>query len=75
MKQAQAYYLSVVRAAPGGSHARSMEIRFASLASARAAATKLQAEFDQDAEPARVYVVDEFNVPLEAAGCLPRKRT
>jgi hypothetical protein len=65
-----AYYIRVVTAHRGGTFTYGGEMRFATLESAMATARRLQAEFDADCEPRRVYLVDSAGVAFAAAGAL-----
>jgi hypothetical protein len=70
-----AYYVRVVTAHRGGEFTYGGEMRFASLESAMATARRLQAEFDADGEPRRVYLVDSAGVAFAAAEARVPERT
>lgn len=74
MTQLNKFYVRVVTTHKGGAYSNSLDLPFDTKNGAKAAAEKLQEEFDADAEPRRVYVLDDFMVPVEAAGRIKFKR-
>jgi hypothetical protein len=70
-----AFYLVIVTAKPRGEFTRSGEMRFASLESALTMARRLQAEFDEDCEPKRAYVMDSRGIAHYAGGAPVTGRT
>ncbi len=63
----EAYYVHIVTHLAGGGE-ESRTIRFASKAGAIYECERLQAEFDDDAAPVRVYVLDAGRVRVHAGG-------
>jgi hypothetical protein len=68
------FYVRVVTAHPGGTFTNRDVSRFDSRKLANETCEQLQAEFDEDAEPRRVYVLDSMMVPLRAGGERKRNR-
>ena len=62
------YYVQVIRAQKGGVYQPFTPVRFDTIEGALQACNKLQADFDDDCEPCRVYVLDSIGVPLHAGG-------
>jgi len=63
----ETYYVQIVTSFPGGEETAET-IRFNSKAGAIAECDRLQAEFDDDAAPVRVYVLDGRRVRIHAGG-------
>jgi hypothetical protein len=62
------HYVRVVTAHRGGSFTHGEDLRFSARASAVEECDRLQAEFDADCEPRRVYVLDCEKDPTQAGG-------
>lgn len=62
------YYVQVVRAKGKGQYEPYTPVQFDSIEGATRTCEQLQAEFDQDCEPCRVYVLDSVGVPVHAGG-------
>jgi hypothetical protein len=61
-------YIQIVTAHRGGAFSAGQAMRFGSLRSAVDECETLQADFDADAEPRRVYVLDAGKIPIWAGG-------
>jgi hypothetical protein len=61
-------YVQIVTAHRGGTFTAGEAMRFGSLQSAVEECETLQADFDCDAEPRRVYVLDAGRAPVWAGG-------
>jgi hypothetical protein len=66
------FYVVIQTAAPGGNFTVEREIRFDSEHAAIDACERMQADFDADAEPCRVMVLDAARVPIWAGGARGR---
>jgi hypothetical protein len=65
-------FVVIVTAHRGGGFSEGERMRFGSLQSAVDESESLQTDFDTDAEPRRVYVLDASRVPIWAGGARGR---
>lgn len=68
VKTVERVYLRIVTAVKGGEFNGSEDTLLDSKKLAMDEADRMQREFDEDSEPVRVYVLDEFRVPIYAGG-------
>jgi hypothetical protein len=64
----EVFYVQVVTALPRGRFVEGEPIRFDSRKLANETCEQFQAEFDQDCDPKRAYVLDSTKVPVRAGG-------
>jgi len=62
------FYVQIISALRASAFSAGEALRFGSLQSALDECERLQADFDCDCEPRRVYVLDAGKIPVWAAG-------
>jgi hypothetical protein len=71
----EVYTLQVIAASKGRQFSIIQEIAFATAEGARAAAERMQEEYDEEAAPIRCYVLDSDGVAVHAGGARIRRRS
>jgi hypothetical protein len=69
------FNVRIVRANRGGTFTTTADFGVGDMMATVTKAEELQAEIDQDCDPARVYVVAPDGIPVHAAGALESKWT
>ena len=62
------FYVQAVKALGKGKYEPFTPVRFDTFEGAKTTCEKLQVDFDDDAEPIRVYVLDSLGIPVHAGG-------